>query len=200
LVTNGTLLDKEYVAKLVQSGLHKVTVGLDGATKKTHEIFRGVTGSFEKAVQGTQVLVDSGIRVTINVTLHDAILPELTDIFHLVTELRVQGVSFVFPMNCGRAAANSSSFTTVSQKRDFVLAKLQSIARTLEAPFRLQVLDPRCGTDSCPSNQFVFWFDEKNGFGRCLFDVQNNRNRIVSQQTLMVWDLHEGHMIASRRQ
>lgn len=200
LVTNATLLDREYVAKLVQHGLRKVTVGLDGATEATHDTFRGVAGAFERAVHGTRVLIDSGIQVTVNTTLHNANLRELADILRLLTKLRVYGVSFVFPMNCGRTAANSTSFTMVSQKRESVLSQIQRTATLLQPPYRVRVLRPRCDADTCPSGASVFGFDDVNGLGNCLFRAQDSGDEIPSQRTVMALDLHEGHMISSRRE
>jgi MoaA/NifB/PqqE/SkfB family radical SAM enzyme len=52
VATNGTLLTKENVKRLKQTGVNYVEVSVDGASAKTHDEFRGVPGAFEKAVTG----------------------------------------------------------------------------------------------------------------------------------------------------
>ena len=42
VATNGTLLSRDTVARLKKSGVSYVEISLDGATKETHESFRGV--------------------------------------------------------------------------------------------------------------------------------------------------------------
>ena len=52
LATCGHFLTDETVGKLIETGVSRISVSLDGATPETHDNFRGVTGSFEAAVKG----------------------------------------------------------------------------------------------------------------------------------------------------
>ena len=47
MVTNSSLLNEEKLTSLVEAGLHRIAISLDGATKETHDEIR-MPGSFDK--------------------------------------------------------------------------------------------------------------------------------------------------------
>src|SRR5512144_2392730 len=59
LASNGTLLTKENVAKIKEAKVNYIDVSIDGATAKTHDDFRGVPGTFEKAIAGLKNCVEA---------------------------------------------------------------------------------------------------------------------------------------------
>ena len=60
--TNGTLIDEDMAGFLAScKNLGFLSVSLDGADAPTHEKLRGVSGSFDKAIQGIRNLVAAGI-------------------------------------------------------------------------------------------------------------------------------------------
>src|SRR5690349_22075991 len=50
LATNGTLVTKEIAKKIVDAGVKRVSISLDGATPETHDAFRGIPGAFDAAI------------------------------------------------------------------------------------------------------------------------------------------------------
>lgn len=59
--TNGTLLTRDTAHYLKNnSTLTFIAISLDGAQSETHDAFRGVKGSFEKACQAIRFLVEVG--------------------------------------------------------------------------------------------------------------------------------------------
>jgi radical SAM protein with 4Fe4S-binding SPASM domain len=52
LATNGTLLTKQTVNRIVESGVGYVEISLDAATPEAHDNFRGRKGCWEKTVKG----------------------------------------------------------------------------------------------------------------------------------------------------
>lgn len=60
IATNGTLLTKENVEKLKSIGIKYVEVSLDAPEPKTHDMFRGVEGAWERTVEGIKNVVQSG--------------------------------------------------------------------------------------------------------------------------------------------
>ncbi|PVX24567.1 MAG: radical SAM/SPASM domain-containing protein [Candidatus Bathyarchaeum sp.] len=68
LATNGTLLNKEVVKKLKETGVHYVEVSLDGVEAKTHDYFRGKEGAFEQTLTGLKNCIDKEICTCIAVT------------------------------------------------------------------------------------------------------------------------------------
>ncbi|MGC8663514.1 MAG: radical SAM protein [Thermoplasmata archaeon] len=60
IATNGTLLTKTNVEKLKNVGIKYVEVSLDAPEPKTHDMFRGVEGAWERTVEGIKNVVQSG--------------------------------------------------------------------------------------------------------------------------------------------
>ena len=69
LATNGTLVTTEVAHKIVDAGVRRVSISLDGADAATHDAFRGIPGAFDKALQGLRNLKDLGMSVQINMTI-----------------------------------------------------------------------------------------------------------------------------------
>lgn len=61
VVTNGQYLTKDYVQELKESGLDYINVSIDSPCPEEHDTFRGVSGLFEDATEGTKNSVDAGI-------------------------------------------------------------------------------------------------------------------------------------------
>src|SRR4051812_9665030 len=56
LATNGTLVTKHVARRIVDSGVKRVSISLDGADSLTHDTFRGIPGAFDAAVYGMKNL------------------------------------------------------------------------------------------------------------------------------------------------
>ncbi len=69
LATNGTLVTKEVARMIVDSGVKRVSISLDGADPLTHDTFRGIPGAFDAAVYGLRNLKALGMSVQINMTI-----------------------------------------------------------------------------------------------------------------------------------
>ncbi len=69
LATNGTLVSKEIARQIVESGVRRVSISLDGADAETHDAFRGIPGAFDAALQGFRNLKELGMSLQINTTI-----------------------------------------------------------------------------------------------------------------------------------
>ena len=56
LATNGTLIDDAMARKIADVGIQRVAISFDGATPATHDTFRGMPGSFARALHGLDAL------------------------------------------------------------------------------------------------------------------------------------------------
>lgn len=65
VMTNAYLLTKEYAQKFSKYKYHWFQISIDGANAEYHDKFRGVPGSWEKAVSGAKNIVESGIPLKI---------------------------------------------------------------------------------------------------------------------------------------
>jgi MoaA/NifB/PqqE/SkfB family radical SAM enzyme len=57
LTTNGTLINRETARALVSSGVHAVSISLDGAAPQVHDRLRGTKGAFKATVKGMEHLI-----------------------------------------------------------------------------------------------------------------------------------------------
>ncbi len=103
LATNGTLVTKEVARMIVDSGVKRVSISLDGADALTHDSFRGIPGAFEAALHGFRNLKDLGMSVQINMTIarHNADqLPRVLDMCKTIGADALHTFLLV-PVGCG---------------------------------------------------------------------------------------------------
>jgi len=103
LATNGTMVTKELARRIVDSGVKRVSISLDGADSSTHDSFRGIPGAFDAAVYGLRNLKELGMSVQINMTIarHNAVqLPQVLDLArHLGAD--ALHTFLLVPVGCG---------------------------------------------------------------------------------------------------
>lgn len=89
LATNGFRLSKEYLCnKLIDAGLKFVQISIDGLDPNTHDSFRGVEGSWEKAIKAVENFVGHEnifVEVATTVTTHN--IDEIPNIIEFVRDL-----------------------------------------------------------------------------------------------------------------
>lgn len=95
--TNGTLIGNDMALKLRENGLDYAQVSIDGVNPQTHDEFRGVEGSWEKAVQAVKNLNEVGVVTAVGVTLHKYNIDEVFDLIDFSQELKAHRV-VVFPI------------------------------------------------------------------------------------------------------
>lgn len=103
LGTNGTLVTKEVARKIVDSGVRRVSISLDGADGETHDSFRGIPGAFEAAIYGLRNLKELGMSVQINMTIARHNAKQLPAVLDLSRELGADALHtfLLVPVGCG---------------------------------------------------------------------------------------------------
>ncbi|OEF99301.1 heme b synthase [Vulcanibacillus modesticaldus] len=103
LATNGTLVDQEIAKKIKEVGIRRVSISIDGSNKQTHDGFRGIEGSFDRALLGAKYLQDEGVDVQFNTTISKHNVDEIEDILRLaITQKAVALHLFMLvPVGCG---------------------------------------------------------------------------------------------------
>lgn len=103
LATNGTLIDQALAREIADSGLRRVSISLDGASASTHDQFRKMRGSFDRAVQGFRFLRSLGMSMQLNATLTRHNIRELDAIYRLALELGAESLHYflLVPVGCG---------------------------------------------------------------------------------------------------
>ncbi len=87
MAPNGTLITEAFAEQMADSGIKRISISLDGATKEEHDNFRGVEGAFEGALRGIKFAREAGTEFQINTTITRANLAQIPVIQELAAEL-----------------------------------------------------------------------------------------------------------------
>jgi len=142
-------LTTENVERLADAGLRRMALSIDGASKETHDEFRGEEGSFEETLRAAEDAREAGLPLQVNTTVCAEIVDELPGIAELVEELDavLWSVFFLVPVGRGafleqitpeRAERVTEWLHEVSDKRSFAV-------KTTEAPHYRRVGAQRDG-------------------------------------------------------
>jgi radical SAM protein with 4Fe4S-binding SPASM domain len=103
LATNGTLVTKHVARMIVESGVQRVAISLDGADAVTHDTFRGIPGAFEAAIAGFRNLKNLGMSVQINTTIARHNADQLPQVLELAKSLGADALHtfLLVPVGCG---------------------------------------------------------------------------------------------------
>jgi AdoMet-dependent heme synthase len=103
LATNGTLVTKECARRIVDAGVRRVAISLDGADALTHDAFRGISGAFDAALAGFDNLKNLGMSMQINTTVARHNAHQLPDVLKLARSLRADALHtfLLVPVGCG---------------------------------------------------------------------------------------------------
>lgn len=82
----GLLLDRETCVRLLEAGIARISLSIDGATAQSHDAFRGVPGAFDGVMRGIDAAREAGLPFQINTTVTRSNLAELPDIFQLAID------------------------------------------------------------------------------------------------------------------
>ena len=101
--TNGTLITKEKAKQLKEIGLSYVGISLDGL-EETHDMFRGVKGSFRKAMAAIENCQEAGIKVGLRFTINKKNVADIPGIFDLLEEKNIPRACFYHLVYSGRGS------------------------------------------------------------------------------------------------
>ena len=102
--TNGTLITPEVAEQLGEAGLSYVGVSLDGL-EEINDSFRGVKGSFSRALQGIRNCRAAGIKVGLRFTINRGNVRDIPGIFDLLRAESIPRICFYHLVYAGRGSA-----------------------------------------------------------------------------------------------
>ena len=87
MATNGTLVTPAVVRKMLESGIKRVSISLDGRDAQSHDAFRQEKGAFAGAMAGIEALKNAGMEFQINTTITSVNLDQIKDILALTKNI-----------------------------------------------------------------------------------------------------------------
>ena len=101
--TNGTLITEKKAKALKEIGLSYVGISLDGL-EETHDKFRGVKGSYKKAMKAIEYCQKAGIKVGLRFTINKRNVKDIPGIFDLLEEKNIPRACFYHLVYSGRGS------------------------------------------------------------------------------------------------
>ena len=90
-------------SELKSAGVQRMSLSLDGATRQTHDSFRGVSGTYDRTIEAVRRAHDVGLDLQINTTLTRSNLWEYEGFKQLMFELKPAMWSVFLLVPTGRA-------------------------------------------------------------------------------------------------
>ena len=126
LASNGTLITPEMAKKLREAGVDYVEVSIDGEDAASHDAMRGISGAFERSVEGIRNCVAAGIYSCIATTVTQENYDQVHGIYELGRDLGVKRMMCFNFIPTGRGMEMASLDISPCQREDllrFILAK-----------------------------------------------------------------------------
>jgi heme b synthase len=110
LATNGTLLSPEIVQKMIDSGIQRISISLDGATAESHDSFRKMPGAFKGALHGISMARNAGLDFQVNTTITHVNIEEFPKVHEMVVSLGAAAhhIFMLVPMGRGKDLAEAA--------------------------------------------------------------------------------------------
>ncbi|ETA67135.1 MAG: Fe-coproporphyrin synthase [Methanolobus sp.] len=117
--TNGTLITEEMAKKLKDIGLSYVGISLDGM-RETNDMFRGIEGSFDRALQGLHNCQKEGIKVGLRFTINRHNVHDIPAIFDLMEKENIPRICFYHLVYSGRGSEMVNEDLSLEESRKTV--------------------------------------------------------------------------------
>ncbi len=136
LATNGTLITDESAKKIKAAGIARASISIDGSSASSHDGFRGITGSFEKALNGARLLKQNGVEFQFNMTVTKRNIGEVEDILALALEEGASALHLfmLVPVGCGVEIAETDMIS--AEKYEEVLHWFYDRSREVNIEFK----------------------------------------------------------------
>ena len=103
MAPNGTLLTEDNIRKIIESGIKRISVSLDGPDAASHDDLRQVPGAFNDACEGLERAKKAGLEFQINSTVTKRNVKVLPQIIKLAKELGARAHHIFLLVPTGRA-------------------------------------------------------------------------------------------------
>ncbi len=137
IITNGLLLTDRVVRQLSKYRFFWLQVSIDGATPEYHDKFRGVKGSWEKAVKGALEVSNQGIPLTIAHTVTPENLSDLEEMVELSCKLGAGTIILGEVLPSGRAITNENVILDYDQ-RNLMHEKIAALTKQYQDRVRIE--------------------------------------------------------------
>jgi len=145
LITNATLITRDYARKLSDAGLKSAQVSLEASSACLHDQIVGKTGAYEKTLRGIEMLKSAGIKVHTNTTLNQLNAEDAGNGFiPLLKSLGLSRFSMNLMIPCGSAIHHLKNLRVSYSQLPFLLKGIKDKARGAGIKFLWYSPTPYC--------------------------------------------------------
>ncbi len=142
-------------ARLREAGVASMSLSLDGATRETHDAFRGVPHTFDRTLEAAQACMAAGIQLQINTSLTRSTLAEMDGFIELMSRIKPDVWSVFLLVPTGRATRDELPSADAVEKVWRRLASLRGslpfAVKTTEGHHYRRVLLQAAGEEGAPA-------------------------------------------------
>ena len=165
MAPNGTLITREKARLMREAGISRCSISIDSPIAAAHDIFRGMDGAFEAALQGIAYLKEEGIEFQINSTVTKQSLSNFKEIFQLAENLGAAAWHIFLLVPMGRATEIAEQVIT-AEEYETVLNWFYDFRKTTRmhlkatcAPHYYRVMRQRAKEDGLAVTPEIFGMD-----------------------------------------
>lgn len=118
LITNGTLITKERLDSLYNSGLRSIMISLDGM-EEYHDKVRGVKGTYKKAFQTVKYAKEKGLFTRVNSVAWKDNCDDILKLLEIFNEMKVDVYSIFLGSPLGYAITQKDNTIDADDWRDY---------------------------------------------------------------------------------
>lgn len=193
LSTNGTMINKEVVKKLKDIGVTTIQISLDSSSAEKHDLFRGVKGTFEKAIKAIKLLnKEKGMEVTICTSVSKFNAHEIEDIIKLVIKLKCKRYRILFLIPAGRALGNLKFLILTKNKMEEVAKRIALLGNKYKNEIYIYKEMPydfisKGGSELCTATRSICKIDAEGNVYPCPFFCDFIAGNIRKNKFINIW-------------
>jgi len=173
MVSNGSLLNKEKIKKLKDSGINSIQISLDGINEMQHDTFRGYSGAFKQAVNAIKLIKESGLQVLVSFIPNKLNHISINEYFELVHSLGVNSARVMPLIPIGRGSTIDSLLLNAEEYIELQLQIEKNKIKFNSLGMQVEWGDPL-------DHMFRFPNNEVEGLKNIQYDIKANGNIQVS--------------------
>lgn len=135
----GLGFDYNIAKRLKELGIERISLSIDGATAKTHDFLRGVSGAFDSVKEAARSANAIGLPFQVNTTIFSGNVSEIKEILKLATELGAVAFHPFMLVPAGRGK-NFWAESLTPEQYERSLIEIAEISRDSPIPIK-----PTCG-------------------------------------------------------
>ncbi|MCK8828087.1 radical SAM protein [Natroniella acetigena] len=138
LISNGYLLDEEWIKKLAKYRFNRFQISIDNSIEEEHDQFRQKKGSWRRAVKAAYLASENNFPLVIASSVTPQNIVRMKDMAELAYNLGASSLIFGKIMLSGRAAENNNIILKEEQEEQF-LRNVEILRREYLGSMNIQV-------------------------------------------------------------